>query len=107
MEKPVGLDERRMFWEQHVRDWKSSGMSQVQYCRQNKISQKSFVYWKCKLLSTSAPAHLVEVQVSSLTPVRFSSNPVRLLVGDRYRIEIEKDFDPSVLEQLLNFLGRR
>ena len=105
MEKRGNLDERRRFWEQRLRDWKLSGLSQALYCRQNKLSVKSFGYWQRKI--KGAPLCLVEVPAPLLTPVRSPSLAMRLVVGDRYRIEIEKDFDTALLDQLLRFLDQR
>lgn len=101
--------ERRRFWEQHLRDWKSSGLSQAEYCRQHKVSLKSFLYWKRKDKGMSAPVCLVEVPVQrraavSLTP---HPRPVHLEVGSLYRIELERDFDAQALDQLLQFLEGR
>lgn len=107
MAQSRGLDERRKSWEEHIRAWRSSGLSQAEYCRQHGISSKSFLYWKRKHRAGSEPACLVEVSVASVSSLRSRSNPVRLMVGDHYRIEIEKDFDPATLDQLLHFLERR
>lgn len=106
MENPRGLLERRRFWEVHLRDWSTSGLSQAEYCRQNKISLKTFGYWKRKLKARSAQVCLVEVP----TPLRSTSlcpNPIRLMVGTHHRIEIEKGFDTELLDQLLRFLEQR
>lgn len=109
MQKRRGLEERRRFWEQHLREWKSSGLSQAEYCRQNKVSPKSFLYWKRREKAVSEPVCLVEVPVQRqpLVPIPSPSTPVRLLVGNRYRIEIEKNFNADALDQLLSFLERR
>jgi hypothetical protein len=109
MEKRGSLEERRGFWEQHLREWKSSGLSQAEFCRQNKLSLKSFVYWKKRHKSMSGPVCLVEVDVRRQPLVSFpsSSTPLRLLVGGQYRIEIEKNFDAEALDQLIQFLNKR
>ena len=108
MEKRRSLDERRGFWEQHLREWKSSGLSQAEFCRQNKLSLKSFVYWKKREKSMSGPVCLVEVDVRRQPLVSFpSTSLLRLLVGGQYRIEIEKNFDAEALDQLIQFLDKR
>lgn len=35
-------------WEQHVAAWKSSGQSQTDFCRANKLPYHRFVYWRRK-----------------------------------------------------------
>jgi hypothetical protein len=39
---------KQRFWEKHITQWEVSGLSQVEYCRSNNISIKSFQYWKKK-----------------------------------------------------------
>jgi hypothetical protein len=109
MEKRGSLEERRRFWEQHLREWKSSGLSQAEFCRQNKLSLKTFVYWKRRQKTMSSPVCLVEVPVQSQSLVSFPSclTPLRLLVGSHYRIEIEKNYDAEALDQLIQFLDKR
>lgn len=108
MKKSVSVDsqERRRFWEQHVENWQRSGLSQTGYCRNHGLSQKSFIYWKKKLLSANAPISLVELPHPSLIPVYPVSTPLRLLIGGRYRIDIERGFDAETLHQVLGVLER-
>jgi len=39
---------RIQFWEEHIAQRKATELSQVEYCRRNKISLNSFQYWKGK-----------------------------------------------------------
>jgi hypothetical protein len=98
MEKPRSFEERRGFWEKRLRDWSSSGLSQAEYCRQNKLSIKSFGYWKRKLKVQSSPVCLVEVPVPPPRPVLSSSASIRLIVNNQYRLDIEKEFDRDLLD---------
>ena len=43
--------QRRKFWENHLRAWQASGVSQAGYCRKHGLSHKSFVYWKKRLVA--------------------------------------------------------
>lgn len=109
MEKPRSLEEREKFWEGHLREWMSSGLSQAQYCRENNLSSKTFGYWKRKKKAAGESVHLVEIPVQRQPAVVFPSpsTPVRLIVGKLYRIEIEKNFDTEALDQLILFLNQR
>jgi hypothetical protein len=109
MEKPKGLHGRRRFWEQHLREWKSSGVTQAEYCRRHQLSTKTFLYWKRKGGATKVPVCLVEVPVSRQSPVSLPPCPsvLRLVVSSRYRIELDRDFDTRALDQLLGLLERR
>jgi len=107
MEKLKDSAEKRRFWEQHVRNWKSSGLTQAEYCRQHELSSKSFLYWKRKDKPMIAPVCLVEVPVQRRAPISPHPRPLRLVVGSLYGIELERDFDTQALDQLLQFLERR
>ncbi len=40
------LDAKRKFWATHLSEWKSSGLSQSEYCRQNDLKLHCFLYWR-------------------------------------------------------------
>jgi hypothetical protein len=97
---------RQQFWEKHIAEWSATELSQVEYCRLNKIGIKSFQYWKRKTVRGSAPA-LVELPLLKSMPVSaFSPPPSLCLVVDRYRVEIGKGFDSEDLERVVRILGR-
>jgi len=109
MEKSKDSSGRRRFWQQHLQNWKSSGLSQAKYCRQHELSLKSFVYWKRKDKGLSTAVCLVEVPVQRQSKVSYPpySSSLSLVVGSHYRIELDRGFDTQVLDQLLGFLERR
>ena len=41
------------YWQHHIAQWQTSGLSQAEYCRQNKITGHQFSYWKSKLSGNS------------------------------------------------------
>jgi hypothetical protein len=100
-------EQRRKFWENHLRDWQLSGLPQVGYCREHGLSVKSFVYWKKKLVPARASVSLVEVARFESAPKVSSCRPLRLMVGNRYGIEIERGFDEETLDRLLRVLEGR
>jgi len=60
-------DRRRRF-EQHVRRWRSSGLTQAEYCRRNDLKWSTFHYWRKRLATSAAAVTLVQV------PVGFNRN---------------------------------
>ncbi len=98
---------RQRFREKHVSGWRATGLSQVEYCRVNKISLKSFQYWRRKSKGSDTPPVLVELPLPKTLSVPLSpSCPQLCLVVDRYRIEIGKGFDSDDLERVVRMLGR-
>lgn len=69
-------------WQQHIDNWKGSGLSQTVYCKQHKIKQHNMQYWR-KRLSTCAekPRTLIPVTITR-------STTVRLMLGSQVSIEL-------------------
>ncbi len=44
--------ERAHVWQQHITDWKASGVSGSAYCKQQSLVYHQFVYWCRKLAPT-------------------------------------------------------
>ena len=88
--------------------WNATELSQVEYCRRNRISIKSFQYWRRKSERNFAPPALVELSAPKSLPVSLLSGHAELclVVNQQYRIEIGKGFDPEDLERVVRVLGR-
>jgi hypothetical protein len=99
--------QRRKFWENHLRAWQASGLSQVGYCRKHGLKCKSFVYWKKRLVPTRVAVSLVEVPRCQPAPIVSPCRPLRLILGNRYGIETERGFDEQTLDRLLRVLEQR
>jgi hypothetical protein len=99
---------KQQFWEKHIVQWGKSGLSQVEYCRANKIGLKSFQYWKRKSKRNSAPPTLIEVPVPK--PIAAQVLPANahlcVVVGQQYRIEICTGFESEDLERVVRVLRR-
>jgi hypothetical protein len=51
----------RQYWQRHLDAWKTSGLKQIDYCRQHDVRPKSFILWKGKLgVRTPGSAENVE-----------------------------------------------
>jgi len=69
------------FWQNHLAQWQSSGISQAKYCRQHTLASHQFSYWKRKLSANShglAPetkAGFARVQIAELTSSFTAASP--------------------------------
>jgi hypothetical protein len=108
--RKAALREKRRYWKEHIDSWKASGLKQAQYCRQHDLKLHRFVYWRKKYLPrTETPISLVRVPLPEenyRNMVPSSPKPLRLVVGDDRRIEVERGFDPIALQQLVHTLER-
>jgi len=100
-------EEKRRIWSKHIEDWRESGKSQAQYCREQGLSAKLFYYWKNKNNGTSGDVGVKLVQVD-MPRIKYHSSeevesPLVLVVG-QYKVEIGDRFDPGTLARLVQTL---
>jgi hypothetical protein len=104
----VDRAERRRFWENHIEKWKSGGLSQAEYCRQNGINIKSFHHWKRRTGHLCCKPVLVELPLPETLSPSFSPSsrsPQLCLESGRFRIEISQGFDAGDFERVVRILG--
>ena len=98
---------KRRFWKEQIEAWQGSDLQQTEYCRQNKLKYHRFTYWKKKLVHPAeSPVCLVQVPYAQTISPQASSRPLGLVLDNGYRIEVERDFDPVALKQLIHVLER-
>lgn len=90
-------------WRRRIGEWEASGLTQVEYCKQNELKISAFLYWRKKFSEKkSARASFVEVPLSPIN--RFSL--IRIEIGNRFCVEVGNGYDPAALEHIIGFLGR-
>ena len=73
---------KTQYWQQHIIDWKESGITPALYCAQNGIKPNTMHYWRRKLsLPAPKPNKLVPIMVRS-------AGPARVLLGSQVAIEL-------------------
>ena len=109
---------RRPFWQEHLRAWSESGLTQVAYCRQHQLSRAAFGWWKRQLrgkprvrkgrTDTKKPqsdrqtaVQFVEVQRGPDINTGGSPAVYEVLLSRGRAIRIGHDFDPDVLKRLI------
>jgi len=102
--------EKRRIWAEHIEDWRKSGKSQAQYCREHSLSAKLFYYWKNKNNGSSSSNAGVKLVPVEMNQIRYHSSvgvesSIVLVVG-RYKVEIGESFDSGTLSRLVNILER-
>jgi len=93
------LQEKRDFWQQQVLDWQESKLSPKEYCRQHNLSKTRFSYWRRRFKPGPVPVALIQL------PVQDSG--LRLVVNNRYQVEIDERFSSDTLQHLLQVLESR
>lgn len=99
-------------WKRLLAGFWTSNSTLAEYCRQHNLNYKNASRWKRNLQNAGndtidSPAELEFVQLD--LGRRFyppQSSGIRLELGE-LRIEVEKDFDPQTLKQILSLLEVR
>ena len=109
---------RRPFWQQHLRAWSQSGLTQADYCRQHDLSRAAFGWWKRQLQGRpnrrkrpsgakrpqrqrEATVQFVEVQRGSDVNTSANAAVYEVLLSHGRAIRVGHDFDPDVLKRLI------
>ena len=99
--------EKREYWSRQIAFWEKSGLSQIEYCKRNNLSRHLFTYWKCKGIKKQEESiqFIPVLRKPTLTQIPINRiAPIRIMLGSRYRIEIEDGFSPDTLGQLMHAL---
>ena len=107
--EPTSRASKQIYWKQHIENWKSSGLSQIQYCRDHNLKVPTFQYWKSKLDRLTLPTPLIPITVKSAVTSSTSTFPsgVSLSFKDRFEIHLEVGFNLDTLHSILDLLESR
>lgn len=102
-EREVTRREKEQYWQKHLSEWRQSGLSQAEYCRVNHLSWRSFGYHKNK--------HRKKAPIVSFMPVQTivqaqhePSSTLKVILNDRFKIEVGDGFIPATLEKIVRTL---
>jgi len=101
----MGLAEKKLFWQAHVKGWEQSGVSQSEYCRSKGLSLRNFGYWKKKFFRRFPVAFVPVAVKTSHFPVGLSGPSLKLLTRTGFGIEIGDGFKQETLKRLLDTLA--
>ncbi len=79
----------------HVREWKKSGLSMSEYCRQNNLAISNFSGWKNSLLKSSPSFN--SFQPLSLLNSEKPTHVVEILINQRIKIRLQQVTDAAFI----------
>ena len=98
-------------WEQRIREWEASGLSQVEYCRRHDLKFATFAYWRKRF-----PAQGKATGSLRLVPLNLHANAnsdpkkpsapeggITIEAGG-VRLSVTQGFDTATLKQVLDLL---
>ena len=91
-------------WKAFVEGQAASGKTIIEYCREDGIKAHRFYYWRTRWFGERPAKESGSFVECRLTGPRTSALILECRGG--YRIQIGKDCDPHMLEQILRVLAR-
>jgi hypothetical protein len=98
----------REYWTEEVRRWRTSGLTQKHYCIREGISLERLGTWKRRLdrEGQKQTGALVAVPSRIVSSALHVSATIKVVIDERYRVEIPDAFSPATLETVLHVLNR-
>jgi hypothetical protein len=99
---------RAIYWQNQIRDWKASGLSQKQFCRRQALALSTFSYWKRKLekFAEPTPVEFYPLTISTQDPDQNSPALLLQVCQKRFAVEIKENFSQATLVELIATLER-
>lgn len=102
------LEENREIWIQRVKEFKTSNLSQVTWCRENEINTGALRYWIKKLDSSNIPTNesspIFEFASVSLAGSNTSSS-IEIEINN-IKLSITNNYDEVLLLELIRSLKK-
>ena len=100
--------EREAYWQQKVKEYIGSGLTQREFCRRQDVSYWSFNSWHRRLTATPKETGLVEVTSRALATQTASTEAFEIIISSGLRIRIPEKFNHETLTRIVDTLdGRR
>ena len=88
-----------------IRQWESSGLSQIQFFRQNGIPKSTFGYWRKKYLKETSNSkkkeNFIPVKIAKTTCTNNSQGVLELVYPNGVRLVCTTNMDLSRLKPLI------
>ena len=97
------IEQKRIYWKQHIESWQETGLTQTEYCRRNNLKHHQLVYWKKRFLKTETDVSFVPLKFEDLLdiPAQADQASLYLVINNHLKIEIRVGFDAQLLRQLI------
>ena len=105
-----GMRHEREWWLRHVEAWRSSGLTQSEYCRRHGVGKGSLARWSSKLKAEGNESkELIEIPRRRERSARTGgpAPPIELVVESRYLMRLWRGIDRDHLREVLSVLEER
>jgi len=97
---------RIAYWQEHLKAFDKSGLSQREYCRQADIGYGSFNQWKRRIENNQAEEQpIIEVSHKPVIQEPMSDNVIVIRWNNSLQISLPPKISPEILTIILNSVG--
>ena len=94
-------NDKLAFWKRKQQEYRKSGLSRKDFSRQNGVNKSTLDYWFARISKEENKTALVEVEPTCIPVLDHS---LRIVVADKYRIEVLRGFDPILFAEVVKAL---
>lgn len=100
-------EEARAVWIEHLKQWRQSGRSRLEYCRERGVKDHQLRYWAGRLSAAGKPNRLSFVKaVTAPSPLPSISGSARLFLPTGSVIEFSAATDPAWIVRVAQEVAR-
>ena len=97
----TGTREKTAIWKKRYEEFRHNGITRKEYCEKNGITKSTLDYWFTRIGKLQKAEGLVELKIEN-PPA--SNSSLTVIVGSKYQIELQSDFDPHVFCEVVKAL---
>lgn len=98
--------EKQNFWRSHSESWKASGLTQKEYCEQEGISFKSFIYQHHRITAKANNRSIKFIESRPIqSPSGCAATRLQLIFPNGVRIGIDGELNTELLQTLFSIAG--
>lgn len=98
--------DKRAFWQNHVDQWRKSGLSQAKYCLKENISFHSFSWWKTRgLKSNKSDLSFVPVVIKETEKPAAQQSDIHLILPNQTKLVLPATLPLNNLVSIIKIIG--
>lgn len=99
----LSADEKTAFWQDHIKRWGKSDLSQSEYCKEHGLNKNAFT-WRKRSLEGATRPRMTKIPERTIKSAAQPEARLLLSINKKLTINIEKNFDSDLLIKLLKTL---
>ena len=100
------MENKIAHWKQIAEEWKQSGKTQKEFCKEHKIKLSTLHYWMGRVKKAEKEdSQLKELVCISMPTALTASSDIVLEIDNRYRLIVPTGFCRETLKKILTVIG--